>query len=123
MTTPSNWTGGGELLGDVDGVLAGHGVDDEQDRVRLDRVADVDELVHQRLVDVQAPGRVDDEHVLALGLGAIQRPARDVDRVALGALLVDVGADLPARPSRAGRPRRGDRRRTPPARPTSRARS
>ena len=31
----------GELLGDVDGVLAGHRVDDEQDRVRLDRVADV----------------------------------------------------------------------------------
>jgi hypothetical protein len=64
--------------------------------MRLDRVADVDELVHQRLVDVQAPGRVDDEHVLALGLGAIERPAGDVDRIALGALLVDVGADLPA---------------------------
>ena len=66
MTTPSNCDGGGELLGDVDRVLAGHRVDDEQDRVRLDRVADVDELVHERLVDVQAAGGVDDEDVLAL---------------------------------------------------------
>ena len=31
----------GELLGDVDRVLAGHRVDDEQDVVRLDRLADV----------------------------------------------------------------------------------
>jgi hypothetical protein len=45
----------GELLGHVDGVLAGHRVDDEQDRVRLDRATDVDELLHEHLVDVQAP--------------------------------------------------------------------
>ena len=32
ITTPSNCDGLGELLGDVDGVLAGHRVDDEQDR-------------------------------------------------------------------------------------------
>ncbi len=30
MTTPSNCTDLGELLGDVDRVLAGHRVDDEQ---------------------------------------------------------------------------------------------
>src|SRR3954452_1651058 len=44
----------GELLGDVDGILAGHGVDDQQDRVGLDRAADVHELLHEDLVDVQA---------------------------------------------------------------------
>src|SRR3954470_2435394 len=85
-----------ELLGDVHGVLAGHRVDDEQDVVRLDRLADLDELAHERLVDVQAAGGVDDEDVLALLLGPVERPARDVDGVGVGALLVDVGADLRA---------------------------
>src|SRR5919112_5256969 len=78
----------GELLGDVDGVLSGHRVDDEKDRVRLDRSADLYELVHERRVDVEAAGRVDDEHVLALGLGLVERPARDVDRRGVGAALV-----------------------------------
>ena len=69
----------GELLGDVDRVLAGHRVDDEQDWSGLDRVADRDELGHQLLVDVQAPGGVDDQHVLAVGARALERPARDLD--------------------------------------------
>ena len=64
----------GELLGDVDRVLAGHRVDDEQDVVRLDRRADLDELVHERLVDVQAAGGVDDQDVLALHLRPVERP-------------------------------------------------
>src|SRR3954467_10193261 len=86
----------GELLGDVDRVLAGHRVDDEQDVVRLDRPADVDELLHELGVDVQAAGGVDDEDVLAVHLRLVERPPRDVDRRAVGALLVDVGADLGA---------------------------
>src|SRR4051794_26787510 len=86
----------GELLGDVDRVLAGHRVDDEQDVVRLDRPADVDELLHELSVDVQAAGGVDDEDVLAVHLRLVERPPRDVDRRAVGALLVDVGADLGA---------------------------
>ena len=88
----------GELLGDVDGVLAGHGVDHEQDGVRAHALLDPRQLLHQRLVDVQAAGGVDDQHVLAVARGLIQSPARDVDRVAVGALLVDrragLGADL-----------------------------
>ena len=47
----------GELLGDVDGVLAGHRVDDQQDDVRARDLADLRELLHQRLVDVQAARR------------------------------------------------------------------
>src|SRR3954465_7742569 len=82
----------GELLGDVHGVLAGHRVDDEQDVVRLDRPADVDEPLHELGVDVQAAGGVDDQDVLAVHLRLVERPARDVDRRAVGALLVDVGA-------------------------------
>src|SRR3954463_7916238 len=86
----------GELLGDVDRVLAGHRVDHEQDVVRLDRRADVDELLHELRVDVQAAGGVDDEDVLAVHLRLVERPARDVDGRAVGSLLVDVGADLRA---------------------------
>ena len=86
----------GELLGDVDGVLAGHRVDDEQDVGRAHDLADAHELLHELLVDVQAARRVDDEHVLAVLLGAVERPAGDVDRVAVGALLVDVDAHLAA---------------------------
>src|SRR3954447_17348786 len=88
--------GGGELLGDVHRVLAGHRVDDQQDVVRLHRLADLDELVHERRVDVQAAGGVDDEDVLALHLRPVERPPRDLDRRDLGALLVNVGADLRA---------------------------
>ena len=54
------------------------------------------ELRHQLLVDVQATAGVDDQHVLALGLRAVARPRGDLDRVAVGALLVDVGAGLRA---------------------------
>ena len=86
----------GELLGHVDGVLAGHGIDDEQDVVGLDRLLDVGQLRHQRLVDVEATAGVDDQHVLALGLRAVACPGRDLDRVAVGALLIDSGAGLGA---------------------------
>src|SRR3712207_8899376 len=41
--------------------------------------------------DVQAAGGVDDEDVLALLLGAVERPRGDVDGVAIRALLVDLG--------------------------------
>ena len=42
---------GGERLGDRDGLLAGHRVDDEQRLDRLDRGVDRGDLGHQRLVD------------------------------------------------------------------------
>ena len=43
--------GGDERLGDGDGLLAGHRVDDEERLDRLDRVVDRGDLGHQRLVD------------------------------------------------------------------------
>ena len=66
--------------------------------VGLDGLADVHELLHELLVDVQAARRVDDEHVLAVALGLVERPAGDVDRVAIGALLVD-GRRRPGAPT------------------------
>ena len=61
-----------ERLGDVDGLLAGHRVEDEQDVERLHRVADPRELVHQRLVDVEPAGGVDDDDVEAVGLRPLE---------------------------------------------------
>src|SRR5205085_1039784 len=79
----------GELLGDVDGVLAGHGVDDEQHVVGAGDLADPHELVHEGLVHVQAAARVDDEDVLAVLLGLLARPGGDVHRVGVRAALVN----------------------------------
>jgi hypothetical protein len=52
------------------------------------------QLLHQRLVDVQAAGRVDDQHVLAVALGLVERPGGDLDGVAVRALLVHGRAGL-----------------------------
>ena len=94
MTTPSNSAVFGELLRDVDRVLPRHRVDHEQDVVRPEQLLEVRQLLHQLLVDVKAAGGVDDQHVLAVALRLVQRPAGDVARVAVGALLVDRRADL-----------------------------
>jgi hypothetical protein len=64
--------------------------------VRLDAALDVGQLGHQRLVDVQAAARVDDQDVLAVALGLVERPASDVDGIAVRALLVDGRAGLRA---------------------------
>ena len=47
-----------EALGRLDGVLADHGVDDEQDVAGVDGVLDRGELLHERLVDREATGGV-----------------------------------------------------------------
>ena len=87
----------GEALGDVDRVLAGHRVDDEQHVVGLGHLADPGELVHQLLVDVQAAGGVDDQHVAVLAATACSRAQlADLDRVGLARLGVDVGLGLRA---------------------------
>ena len=61
---------------DVDRFLPRHRVEDEQHVQRLDRVPDARELVHQRLVDVQAAGGVDDHDVAARPRVARSSPSR-----------------------------------------------
>ena len=72
-----------EGLGQIDRVLAGQRVGDEQDLVRPRGVADFRHLRHQRLVDMGAAGGVEQDDVVALqprgGLGAFG----DADRVVL----------------------------------------
>jgi hypothetical protein len=53
-----------EGLGGGDRVLADHRVDDEQDLVGVDRVADVGGLLHHLGVDAEAAGGVDDDDVV-----------------------------------------------------------
>ena len=53
-----------ERLGRRDGVLADHRVDDEEDLVRVDRVADVRRLLHELGVDAEPASGVDDDDVV-----------------------------------------------------------
>ena len=96
-----------ERLGAVDGVLAGHRVDDEIDLVRPDLAVDLPQLVHQLLVDVQPAGGVEDDGVaelfcLACATALLQtstgvrrfRIDRDADLLAEHLELLDGGGSL-----------------------------
>ena len=80
---------------DVDRVLAGHGVDDEERVVGLDRLGDAADLVHQLGVDGQPAGGVDDARRRDPCGGPRPRPARaTADRI--GRLAEDRHVDLAA---------------------------
>ena len=81
-TTPSYPTPVEERLRGGDGVLADHRVDDEEHLVGVDGVADVRGLLHHLGVDAEAAGGVDDDDVVQLALGLLDRGAGDRDRVA-----------------------------------------
>ena len=55
-----------EGLGGVDGVLAGHGVGDEEDLGGVEELFERGHLGHEGVVDVVAAGGVDDEDVAAV---------------------------------------------------------
>ena len=70
-----------ERLGRVDRVLALHGVHHEQGLDRVDRRVQFLDLAHHRLVDREAAGRVDQQHVEVLAARLVQRGAGDVHRL------------------------------------------
>ncbi len=72
-----------EAFGDGDGVLAGHGVDDEEYFVRPDGLFDGFELVHELGVDVEPAGGVDEDDVVGVGLGVLDCLFGDDDRLFL----------------------------------------
>ncbi len=78
-----------ELLGDADGLLAGHGVGDEEDFDRVDGGLDALDLLHHALVDLEAAGSVDDDRVVAVLARVGDGAPGDVDRVGVWALSVD----------------------------------
>ena len=83
-TTPVKPTPSRNACAVVDGVLADHRVDDEQDLVGRDGVADVGGLLHQLGVDAEAAGGVDDDDVVQASRCAVRddRRGRPADRVA-----------------------------------------
>ena len=81
-TTPVSGSASLNALRGVDRVLALHRVDDEQRLDRLQRRVQLGDLVHHRLVDGEAAGGVDDQHVVVVALRAQSSArARDVDRL------------------------------------------
>ena len=60
--------------------LAGHGVDHEQPLGCINNGVDLLDLSHQALIDVQATGGVDDQHIEHTPLRLLERSARNVCR-------------------------------------------
>ena len=72
---------GVERLCRLDGVLAGHRVDDEERVVGRHGAGDQTHLLHHLGVDRQAAGGVDDQHVAAEPLGLLETLVGGEDRV------------------------------------------
>jgi hypothetical protein len=73
-----------EVTRDVDGVLAGQRIHDQQHFGGIGDRSDRLHLVHQRLIDVKPPRRVEQQHVEALQPRRLQRPPRNLDRLLPG---------------------------------------
>ena len=85
-----------ESLRDIDRVLPGHRVGDEQGLVRVGRLAHRRDLEHQLLVDVEPAGGVEQHDVVALGAAHLQRAPCDRDRALAGDDRQGRDADLAA---------------------------
>ena len=80
-TMPVRSTRSWNWRGDVDRVLAGQRVGHQQGLVRPRQLAHRDQLVHQRLVDMQPAGGVEDQDVVALAPRRLQRAPGDLQRL------------------------------------------
>ena len=77
-------TSAGEALGDVDRVLAGQRIDDEQGLGRVGGRRDRLHLGHQLVVDVEAARGVEQDDVIGLELRRLDRALGDIDRLLPG---------------------------------------
>ena len=75
--------------GDIDGFLAGRRVNDEQDFLRLHEVAEVDEFLHQRRVNLEAAGGVENDGVVLVCLGESEGVAGDFEHIGRALLYED----------------------------------
>ena len=83
-----------EGLGRVDRVLPQHRVADEQHAVRGAALVHLLELLHERLVDVEPTGRIQDHDVMAVLLGVLDAATTDLGRPRGHGLRVDRDAEL-----------------------------
>ena len=58
---------GVECLGDVHGFLSCHGIHDEENLMRLYFRLDVAQLLHERLINLQTPCRINDDNIVGVG--------------------------------------------------------
>ena len=79
-----------------DRVLAGHGVDHQQRLGGRDGAGDAHQLVHHRLVHVQAAGGVEQDHVVPALPGGLQAGARHLQRGRADRPGVDLDPDVVA---------------------------
>ena len=103
--SPVTGHGRDERLGDGDGLLAGHRVDDEERLDRVDGGVDGGDLGHQRLVDRQPAGGVEDHDVADLAACRLDAAAGDVDDRTSRPAPGRPGMSSARRASRAGRRR------------------
>ena len=87
---------GVERLGDAHRLLAGHGVDHQQRLGRGHDAADAHQLVHHRLVHVEAAGGVEDHDVDVLLARQLEAGARDLERRRPDRAAVNLDPDLVA---------------------------
>src|SRR5690606_34507956 len=83
-----------ERLRHADRFLAGHRVGDQQNLGWVDLIANVDQFLHQAIVDLEPAGGVDDDRVVAAFAGVLDRVGGDFDRVLAGPFLVNGDVDL-----------------------------
>src|ERR1019366_1259613 len=74
------------MRGDVHGFLAGGGIQHEQNFRRLHEVAQPHELLHERLVNLQTSGGVEDQNIAIVRFRKIQSLARNFQNVRFAAL-------------------------------------
>ena len=72
-----------EVRRHVDRFLARGGIEHQQRFLRFDQVAQPDQLLHQRLVNLQAARRIENERVPVIRLGEGERLARDLEHIRL----------------------------------------
>ena len=85
-----------EILRDVNRVLPGQAVDHQQHFIGGRHAGDGLHLGHQRVIDMQAARRVEQQDVEILEPRGFHRPARDVDRLLTGDDRQSGDLDLPA---------------------------
>ena len=66
-------------------LLARHGINDQKSLIGIDLVLDAAELIHQILIDDLATGRIDEDGIIALGLGLLNCGRSNVHRICIGA--------------------------------------